>query len=322
VGILSNLFFTRTFGPGRIEVRLAREDEIGPAVRLILSGTAAAPSEPQVRQLMELAQGRAGGRPTLWVGQCHGKLVLAVLPACHPGRTASLFASLPPPDDAAHAAWGRLIEEVCLHCAARDIHLAQVLVEPHQRWLVRYYESASFAVMAQLLYLHRYLDAAVSTPQWPQGISLETYMPSNRALFAQAILASYQASLDCPALNGLRSMDDILAGHMASGVFDPRLWFLLRDKDRPLGVLLLTFCHWGRDCLDLVYLGLIPAARGRNLGRLLMQQALVTGGREKCARLSLAVDAANLPALKLYYGHGMERLGAKIVMMRDLRLKV
>ena len=49
-------------------------------------------------------------------------------------------------------------------------------------------------------------------------------------------------------------------------------------------------------------------------------------GREPIAsmpgveRLSLAVDANNAPALRLYYRHGLQRVGSKIAMMRDLRL--
>jgi len=39
----------------------------------------------------------------------------------------------------------------------------------------------------------------------------------------------------------------------------------------------------------------------------------------KHGRLSLAVDAGNLPALKLYWRHGLQVIGRKQAMLRDLR---
>ena len=35
--------------------------------------------------------------------------------------------------------------------------------------------------------------------------------------------------------------------------------------------------------------------------------------------LSLAVDAGNAPALKLYFRHGLRRVGARLALIRDLR---
>jgi ribosomal protein S18 acetylase RimI-like enzyme len=69
----------------------------------------------------------------------------------------------------------------------------------------------------------------------------------------------------------------------------------------------------------LVYLGLAPAARGRKLGEVMMRQALAATSQCKQAKLCLAVDARNAPALKLYYRHGMQRIGSKLALLRDLR---
>jgi ribosomal protein S18 acetylase RimI-like enzyme len=72
------------------------------------------------------------------------------------------------------------------------------------------------------------------------------------------------------------------------------------------------------DTLELVYLGLTPAARGRGLGDLMMRRALALAAADGAGRLSLAVDSDNVPALKLYYRHGMQRVGAKLALMRRL----
>ena len=37
--------------------------------------------------------------------------------------------------------------------------------------------------------------------------------------------------------------------------------------------------------------------------------------------MCLAVDARNTPALKLYYRHGMSRIGVKLALLKDLRVR-
>jgi mycothiol synthase len=113
-------------------------------------------------------------------------------------------------------------------------------------------------------------------------------------------------------------MEDVLAGHKASGEFDAGLWMLLYEGDAPRGALLLSRAQ-PADALELVYLGLAPEARGRGLGDLMMRQALAATAASGAGRLSLAVDSNNVPALKLYYRHGMQRVGAKMALMRQLQ---
>jgi ribosomal protein S18 acetylase RimI-like enzyme len=122
-------------------------------------------------------------------------------------------------------------------------------------------------------------------------------------------------------------MEDVIAGHKASGEFDPGLWFLLTEtfadgnvpaRRVPRGVLVLGKLP-RTDAVELVYLGLTPAARGRGLGAMVLRHALGTVARIERARLTLAVDSANVPALKLYYRQGMQQIATKVAMMRDLR---
>jgi ribosomal protein S18 acetylase RimI-like enzyme len=104
-------------------------------------------------------------------------------------------------------------------------------------------------------------------------------------------------------------------------VFDPNHWFLLLEGHEPRGVLLLASS--GRDAaqMELVYLGVPESSRGKKLGEILMRQAMATVAAAKHERLALAVDEKNIPALKLYYRNGMNRLTSKLAMMRDLRKK-
>ena len=69
---------------------------------------------------------------------------------------------------------------------------------------------------------------------------------------------------------------------------------------------------------ELVYLGLVPEARGRGLGDYLMRLALATVEDRGFNDVSLAVDSANGPALSLYFRHGMKRVGRRYALIRDL----
>src|SRR4029453_18056559 len=136
--------------------------------------------------------------------------------------------------------------------------------------------------------------AATHPPAAPPGMEVVTYSPATHALFSRTIAETYRHSLDCPALNGLRDMEDVLAGHKASGEFFPDLWFLCRERGaagadiapEPRGVLLLSPMAQG-DAVELVYLGLTPAGRGRGLGEWLMRHALASVAAAGRRRLSL-----------------------------------
>jgi hypothetical protein len=152
----------------------------------------------------------------------------------------------------------------------------------------------------------------------PQELHWETYSPQTHGLFAAAIQGSYRQSLDCPGLTGMRDITDVIDGHKTTGEFDPRLWRVLCRDGQPMGVLLLSRIV-GTDALELVYLGLVPEARGHGWGDLMMQEAMSSVMRENRRRLSLAVDKINTPALKLYGRFGLSPLTSKLAMIRDLR---
>jgi ribosomal protein S18 acetylase RimI-like enzyme len=171
--------------------------------------------------------------------------------------------------------------------------------------------------MAELIYLHRTLRRAPAPPPLPANFRIQTYSEETHGAFAAAIPASYQNSLDCPPLNGLRKVQDIIAGHKAAGEFDPQDWFVLSLGDEPVGVLLLSRTL-AADGMELVYLGLSPTVRRHGLGDYLMKLAEWRVCQRKLRRLTLAVDSKNEPALRLYYRHGMQRLTSKVALMREL----
>ena len=304
--------------PGDLVCRRAARDEVGGALSLVLATPAGHADEAQVVEFMRFALRRGIDVREAWVVAAGGSIVWAVLPVVSPGRTALLLspAALPYGPGGAEAA-GALLDAVCADLAPRGVQLAQVLLDPSDAASRSLYTAHGFGRVAQLIYLHAAPRRRAGAAALPPPFRWVGYGPETHALFAATIARTYQQSLDCPSLNGLRDMEDVLEGHKSSGEFDARLWGVLCEGDEPRGVLLLSRMQ-PAEALELVYLGLTPEARGRGIGDLLMRRALSAAAAERAGRLSLAVDSGNTPALKLYYRHGLQRVGAKEALMRRL----
>jgi ribosomal protein S18 acetylase RimI-like enzyme len=307
--------------------RPARHGEIHPALRLILGANGRAADEGVVVDFLQFSMQRGVDLNDTWVAEQNGRIVWAVLPMVSPGRTMLLLApgGRPRHDDTADIA-GTLVDTVCPHFAARGIQLAQTLADPADAVAREIFLAHSFGEVAELLYLQADLRRPVPPPKLPEGFDWLTYSADAHEAFARTIVQTYQDSLDCPALNGLRDIEDVIAGHKASGggpkSFDPRWWFLLREAGEPLAVLLLARTVAPHAAAELVYLGLVPAARGRGVGDTLIRQALHVVSADFAGNLSslaLAVDSHNTRALRLYHRHGMRRVGSKRAFVRELR---
>jgi GNAT superfamily N-acetyltransferase len=288
-------------------------------LRLILGSGGKPADEVAVVDFLRFALERKIGPQDIWVAVADRKILCAILPMVNPGRSMLMLApSYIAP--AARAAAARLIDAVCTS-HQRKIHLAQVLIDLADPAIPALYQSCHFKTMAELIYLQANLRRPMLLPSLPEYFSWQTYSSSIHRQFSDSILESYRDSLDCPSLNGMCDIDDIIAGHKAAGVHDPTLWFMLQENGHSRGVLLLSPSPQS-DTMELVYLGLCPQARGRGLSDLLMRQALAITSQRKVGRLSLAVDSRNAPAIKLYHRNGMQRICSKLALMRDLRKEI
>lgn len=298
--------------------RAAASDNVASALRLVLSSGPIKASDAQVVDFLRYALHRGIDTSATFLAERNGEILTAILPVPSAGRTMLLLASsyLPTPDQS--AAFGTLLEYVLHAYTSAGIHLTQVLLDPSEAEAIDLYCKHAFRPLAELLYLQAPTRRANRAPVLPPDHAFITYSPSEHGRFARTIAATYNGSLDCPGLAGKRDIEDIIAGHRATGDFDPNLWFLLVEQDQPVGVVLLASAP-PTDSMELVYLGLTAAARHRGLADVLMRQALFASHAQSLPKLTLAVDSNNTPALKLYYRHGMRRLYSKVALMRDLR---
>ncbi len=303
------------------DCRPATAAQIPAALRLILSNSINDAADSQIADFIRFSEQRGIDLSDMQIIAANGRLLWAVLPMVNPGRTALLFAAPVRTAKSHPTAVDLAIESICQRMAGQNVQLAQVLLDPSDQATIDAYTHRGFSKMAELIYLHRTLRPSLSPPLAPPPpaaeFQLQIYSEANHAAFATAIVASYQNSLDCPALNGVRDIEDVITGHKASGEFDPQDWFLLSRRDQPAAVLLMNRTPQV-DAMELVYLGLAPAVRGLGIGNYLMNLALHRVRQRNFSGLTLAVDSRNTPAIRLYHRHGMQRLMSKVALMRNL----
>jgi GNAT superfamily N-acetyltransferase len=123
--------------------------------------------------------------------------------------------------------------------------------------------------------------------------------------FAELLMATFEQTLDCPELNGMRSGKEVLASFLMGQNFHSMpLWQLAYIGDEPAGCLLLS--HHPNAVVEVAYMGLVPAARCHGLGRALVERAKQMTRQLGSSSLVLAVDYRNNPAIKTYVRSGFQ----------------
>ena len=271
-----------------------------------------------VDQFLTFAAGQSMPLDELWAAWRGGEPVAAAMFMPAAGRSAMIFLS--PSTQPGWAELGMLVQTAAGAQDRRKLRLVQAILDPWQERERRALESAGLRCLANLVYMQRAV-----TPPAPEshvlslgeGFEVVHWSENHRPLFAEAILASYQQTLDCPALVGLRSIEEIIDGHMAAGQFSPELWWAVRHGDEPVGVMLLSPLPQ-RSAMELVYLGLAPAWRGKGLGSRLLKHGLAQTHQRRLTSMLLAVDDLNKPAMGLYQSLGFEVHARKLAMIMAL----
>ena len=137
--------------------------------------------------------------------------------------------------------------------------------------------AAGFQHVSDLLYLVCLADDFPTNPPCPE-LQFEPYSPALHARFAQLVDATYEDTLDFPAVNGVRNVDDVLQGYRATGHFNPKRWFIVRHQGEEIGCLILTD-YPEQATWELIYMGILPAARGRGWGVEIVRHALWLAGQ-------------------------------------------
>jgi mycothiol synthase len=173
-------------------------------------------------------------------------------------------------------------------------------------------ERNGFPFLTRLEYLRHFLELPSNQLAGPERLTYQTFAECDPALFGDVLLGTYEGTLDCPEINGVRTAAEVIAGHQGGGDFDPRRWWLARLGGEPVGVLLVNALPES-GAWDLAYVGVVPAARRRGVGAELVVKALWEAKAAGVPMMSLAVDARNEPARRLYRRLSFEPFGERSV---------
>ena len=202
----------------------------------------------------------------------------------------------PPPKDVEP----QLLAAQQAHLVEQGCHLIQSWLPQAKGHAANRLRRAGLQHLADVMYM-------VSLPaHWPRiapthdgRLALVECRTDHQDRLQDVMAATYAETMDCPQLNTLRDIEDVLEGYRATGTPRTDGWWILRSGRQDVGCLLLTDFP-GSQQIELVYLGLVPKARGKGWGDLLVRYAQWFALQASRDQLVLAVDSANRPARTLY----------------------
>lgn len=203
-----------------------------------------------------------------------------------------------------NATSGTLLQSAVKWLEKNQVCLAEILLEsvtPEEEQILR---GAGFDFLADLLYLvcpeNAFPDHSLT-----DDLEYEAYTVHNHERLIRIVEETYHNTLDCPKINNVRRVEDVLEGYRETGVFSPSRWLIVRHNNEDIGCLLLTD-HPQYENMELVYMGIIPIFRGHGWGAYIAQHAQLVAHEAGRRRLVLAVDSANHPAIKMYASVGFQ----------------
>ncbi|HEY2760474.1 MAG TPA: GNAT family N-acetyltransferase [Pirellulales bacterium] len=277
------------------------------------------------------------------------RLVAAVWAQIQAGQVVSLWPPglLPGETDATATA---LIDLAMAKAITAGAKLAQSLLDTKDQSQAQALLRCQFEHATDLLYLvcprakfpHSLPESKLSFESLAQS-KTESVKPSSRksntsdaqwARLAAIVQRTYEGTQDCPAVQGARSVDEVLNSYRGIGDYDPARWFIVRQtiSGEDIGCLLLAEYREQRNW-ELVYMGVAPEFRGQEFGLQIVRYAQWLSGQAKLdagtqtneqpdtnfiaiERLVLAVDRANSPAVAMYLAAGFEVWDRRSVFLR------
>jgi ribosomal protein S18 acetylase RimI-like enzyme len=296
------------------DIRPARLEEREAALRLIFQPILAAERETRVANALHLLE----------AGQLHAEGLLVAADSdgirgamvCLPVAGAS---GLVWPPQVVPGPHGDQIEDALVRSSAawlreRGARLGQCLLPIEDVVQARPLERNGFRHITTLWYMRHEGYTPLHSAKFDARLHYRLYDPASPELFHETLLRTYGETLDCPEVNGIRTIHEIIDGHKSDARSGTESWWLALDDVRPVGVLLVAdSLEW--SAWEIAYVGVVPEARRRGIGRQLVLKAVIEAQRAEVAQLTLSVDARNRPAIALYRQLGFERFDSREVFL-------
>ncbi len=215
------------------------------------------------------------------------------------------------------------IEDALLCEAVRGLDttkawIGQSLLEPDQTREHAALQRNGFTRLTELRFFERLLSDTSDRRQRETSVLLN-YEPfrrsRNRLAFVTVLEATYRGTLDCPEFNGVRDGQQSLKNHEAAGSFTSDMWRLYSQDEVDIGVLLLVE-RPDQQAWEVLYLGVVEAARRSGIGRAMLLDAIDAARDANAERLLIVADARNLPAVRLYESLGFQPIATRVAFVR------
>jgi ribosomal protein S18 acetylase RimI-like enzyme len=208
-----------------------------------------------------------------------------------------------------------LAENVTRALDETAIVMSQVLLPAVDSQTVQLLTHVDFRHLADLLYLSCEAEQFPTTRPEPLDLQFEPYSAAQRRRLMGLVDRTYEGTLDCTSLNGVRDLDDVINGYQATGTFRPENWQFIQAAGADVGVLLVAD-HDQHGHRELMYMGIVPEVRGRGWGRQIARFAQWQARTAGVERIVVAVDASNSPAVAMYRMTGFEIWDRRAVYLR------
>jgi ribosomal protein S18 acetylase RimI-like enzyme len=283
----------------------ARSDELSAAFELLFQQHPMPDRRERVGNALKMVGQGELIAEGVWVARRGPRLIGALVCAPLAGASALLWPPQVVADVEPTEPQDALMQRASEWLRGRGTKLAQALLTVEENHLAPPLLRNGFAHITTLWYLRHAL--AFDAHPYPPGdpITFRAYPTVSPQVFQETLGRTYVGTLDCPEVNGVRTLEEVLTGHWAAPMHDPERWWLALEGELPLGVILATAAPETRGW-DLAYVGVVPEARGRGLGGKLVRKVLLEARGAGASCVTLSVDSRNRPAWKLYTALGFE----------------
>ncbi|TWU27310.1 GNAT family N-acetyltransferase [Bythopirellula polymerisocia] len=279
------------------------------ALRCLHRGVSTDQQDALVATLEQLRRQDSTVLEGLFVAKDQREILAAAWVQRAEGNTAILW----PPDFASPAA-AELMQSLDGLLSEWGVPLAQMVIGKDAEVNLELLALAGFHKLVDLDYLS--LENPKVDANWPKGVLFfEPHAANQASRLQNLLLQSYDGTLDCPQLNGLRDPADVIASYQAQGVYEGEHWYLVQLDRQDIGILILAK-HDNGKVMELVYMGVVPSVRGRSLGEEILRHAIRCSARGRAERLVLAVDPQNAPAQTMYRRAGFAAWDRRTVYAR------
>src|SRR5262245_27186494 len=195
-------------------ITVAQPEEWPEAFQLVFAHLDEATRATRVANAQRLAEAGDLDAAGILVARANDRLWGAVVCAPLAGAGGILWLPNTTPGAGADVA-EQLVEHVLTWLRRKGSKVVQALVAPAERPLAAPLERVGFRHITALQYLRHDLDNLTAPLQLPAHTTVECYTDANATVFHETLLRTYQHTQDCPELNGVRTIDEIITGHKA-----------------------------------------------------------------------------------------------------------